>query len=65
MPIFLPAKADSGTACTGAGTARLRNLGQACTETVCKNMVVPFTVALPAKAATSAEVKMHDLVQAR
>jgi hypothetical protein len=49
----------------GAGPAKLRIRGQACTETVCKNIDVPLTVALPVKAATSAEVKLHELVQAR
>ena len=38
----------------GAGPAKLRIRGQACTETVCKNIDVPLTVALPVKAATSA-----------
>jgi DsbC/DsbD-like thiol-disulfide interchange protein len=48
-----------------AGSAKLRIRGQACTETLCKNIDVPLTVVLPAKTATSAEVKLHDLVQAR
>ena len=49
----------------GAGTAKLRIRGQACTETVCKNIDVALTVAVPAKPGTSAEVKLHELVQAR
>jgi DsbC/DsbD-like thiol-disulfide interchange protein len=49
----------------GAGSAKLRIRGQACTETLCKNIDVPLTVDLPAKPATSAEVKLHELVQAR
>jgi DsbC/DsbD-like thiol-disulfide interchange protein len=49
----------------GAGSAKLRIRGQACTETVCKNIDVPLTVAVPAKPGTSAEVKLQELVQAR
>jgi DsbC/DsbD-like thiol-disulfide interchange protein len=49
----------------GAGSAKLRIRGQACTETVCKNIDVPLTVALPAKPGTFAEVKLHELVEAR
>ena len=49
----------------GAGPAKLRIRGQACTETLCKNIDVPLTVALPAKPAAAAEVKLHELVQAR
>jgi len=49
----------------GAGSAKLRIRGQACTETLCKNVDVPLTVALPAKPATPADVKLHELVQAR
>lgn len=49
----------------GAGSAKLRIRGQACTETVCKNIDVPLTVAVPAKTGTSAEVKLQELVQAR
>jgi DsbC/DsbD-like thiol-disulfide interchange protein len=48
-----------------AGSAKLRIRGQACTETVCKNIDVPLTVALPAKPGTSVEVKLDELVQAR
>jgi DsbC/DsbD-like thiol-disulfide interchange protein len=51
---------------TGAGSAKLRVRGQACTETVCKNVDVALTVAVPAKPeATSSEVKLDELVQAR
>jgi hypothetical protein len=48
-----------------AGSAKLRIRGQACTESVCKNIDVPVTVAVPAKAGASAEVKWSDLVTAR
>lgn len=47
-----------------AGPARLRIRGQACTETVCKNVDVALTVAVPAKAGT-AELKIADLTPAR
>ena len=49
----------------GSGTAKLRIRGQACTETVCKNVDVPLTVAVPVKAGAQAEVKLSELVQAR
>jgi|SRR5579862_9678921 len=49
----------------GAGPARLRIRGQACTETICKNIDVQLTVAVPAKLGTAAEVKLDELVQAR
>jgi DsbC/DsbD-like thiol-disulfide interchange protein len=49
----------------GAGPAKLRIRGQACTETVCKNIDVPLTVAVPAKLGAAAEVKVADLVPAR
>jgi len=49
----------------GAGSAKLRIRGQACTETVCKNIDVPLSVALPAKPGVSAEVKLDELVEAR
>ena len=49
---------------TGPGPAKLHIRGQACTETVCKNVDVPLTVALPAKLGTS-ELKLNDLLQAR
>ena len=49
----------------GAGSAKLRIRGQACTETVCKNIDVPLTIALPAKPGIPAEVKLQELVQAR
>lgn len=48
----------------GTTSAKLRIRGQACTETICKNIDVPLTVALPAKPGTSAELKLHDLVPA-
>jgi DsbC/DsbD-like thiol-disulfide interchange protein len=50
---------------TGAGSAKLRIRGQACTETVCKNIDVPLTVAVPAKAGAAAEVKLTELIPAR
>jgi hypothetical protein len=49
----------------GAGSAKLRIRGQACTDTVCKNIDVPLTVAVPPKLGTSAELKLNELVQAR
>ena len=49
----------------GAASAKLRIRGQACTETICKNIDVPVTVAVPAKPGSSAEVKLKELVQAR
>jgi DsbC/DsbD-like thiol-disulfide interchange protein len=49
----------------GAGPAKLRIRGQACTETVCKNIDVALTVPVPAKLGTSAEVKLADLMPAR
>ncbi len=49
----------------GAGSAKLRIRGQACTETICKNIDVPLTVAVPAKPGASPEVKLQELVQAR
>ena len=50
---------------TGAGLATLRIRGQACTQTVCKNIDVPLTVALPAKPAETGDVKASDLVEVR
>jgi len=47
-----------------AGSANLRIRGQACTETVCKNIDVPLTVSMPAKA-TAPELKLNELVPAR
>lgn len=49
---------------TGARSAKLRIRGQACTDTVCKNIDVALTVAVPPKPWTSAEVKLQELVQA-
>ena len=48
-----------------AGSAKLRIRGQACTETVCKNIDVPLTVAVPAKSGPAAEVKVANLTAAR
>jgi hypothetical protein len=48
----------------GAGSAKLRIRGQACTDTICKNIDVPLTVAVPAKPGVSTELNLHDLVQA-
>ena len=50
---------------SGPGTAKLRIRGQACTETVCKNVDVPLTVTVPAKLGTSADVRLNELVQSR
>jgi len=50
---------------SGPGPAKLRIRGQACTETVCKNIDVPLTVAVPAKAGASADVKLNELVTVR
>jgi hypothetical protein len=50
---------------TGAGPAKVRVRGQACTETVCKNVDVTLTVALPGKLGTAAEAKVEELVAAR
>jgi len=49
----------------GTGPAKLRIRGQACTETVCKNVDVALTVAVPAKAEASSEVKVSELVPVR
>jgi DsbC/DsbD-like thiol-disulfide interchange protein len=48
-----------------SGTATLRIRGQACTETVCKNIDVPLTVGLSGSPGIAAEVKLQELVQAR
>jgi hypothetical protein len=45
-------------------SAKLRIRGQACTETVCKNVDVTLAVAVPAKPG-AAELKLNELVQAR
>ena len=50
---------------TTAGPAKLRIRGQACTETICKNIDVELAVAVPAKLGTAAEVKVANLVAAR
>jgi hypothetical protein len=49
----------------GAGPAKLRIRGQACTETVCKNIDIALTVPVPAKLGTAPEVKVAELVPAR
>jgi hypothetical protein len=49
----------------GPGSAKLRIRGQACTETICKNVDVPLTVAVPARPGASTDVKLKELVQAR
>jgi hypothetical protein len=49
----------------GAGSAKLRIRGQACTESICKNVDVPLTVVVPASPGTSTEVKFNELVTAR
>jgi Disulphide bond corrector protein DsbC len=49
----------------GAGSAKLRIRGQACTETVCKNIDIPLIVAVPATSGAAVDVKLNELVQAR
>jgi hypothetical protein len=49
---------------TAGTTAQLNIRGQACTETICKNIDVPLTLALPKPAATT-ELNLKDLIQAR
>ena len=49
----------------GTGSAQLRIRGQACTESVCKNIDVPLTVAMPSKLGASSEAKLDDLVPSR
>lgn len=49
----------------GESSAKLRIRGQACTETVCKNIDVLLTVAVPARLGDTTEVKLAELVQAR
>lgn len=49
----------------GASSAKLRIRGQACTETVCKNVDVALTVAVPAKTGSAADLKLNELIQAR
>jgi DsbC/DsbD-like thiol-disulfide interchange protein len=48
-----------------AGSAKLRIRGQACTATICKNVDVALTVAVPAKLGAAAAVKIADLTPAR
>jgi DsbC/DsbD-like thiol-disulfide interchange protein len=48
-----------------AGPAKLRIRGQACTETICKNIDVPVVVTVPGKLGTSAEVKVSELTAVR
>lgn len=48
-----------------SGPVKLRLRGQACTETVCKNIDVPITVTVPAKLGATSELKVADLVAAR
>ena len=50
---------------TGGGMAKLRIRGQACTESICKNIDVELVVAIPAKPTANDEVKLSELVQAR
>ena len=49
----------------GAGSVKLKIRGQACTDTVCKNIDVPLTVAVPARRGTAADLKPGELVPAR
>ena len=48
-----------------AGPVKLRIRGQACTETICKNIDVPLTVSVPPRPGTLTELKLSELVQAR
>jgi len=50
---------------TNGGPAKLRVRGQACTQTVCKNIDVTLTVAVPAKPTETGDVKASELVQVR
>ena len=50
---------------SGGGSAKLRIRGQACTESVCKNIDVPLSVQVPAKLGAASEVKLQELVPAR
>jgi len=50
---------------TGAALAKLRIRGQACTQSVCKNIDVPLTVAMPAKLTETGDVKASELVEVR
>ncbi len=50
---------------TAAPSAKIRVRGQACTETVCKNIDVALTVVVPSKLGTSVVTKLDELVQAR
>jgi len=43
----------------------LRIRGQACTESVCKNIDIPLSLQVPAKLGAASEVKLQELVQAR
>ena len=48
-----------------ADSAELRIRGQACTETVCKNIDVPLTVTVPPKLGASSEAKPDELIPVR
>jgi hypothetical protein len=51
---------------SGSGPAQLRIRGQACTETVCKNIDLALAVDAPGKLADApSELKVTDLVQSR
>ena len=50
---------------TAGGSAKLRIRGQACTESVCKNIDIPLSLQVPAKLGAASEVKLQELVQAR
>jgi len=50
---------------TGGGLAKLRIRGQACTESICKNIDVELEVAIPAKPTATNDVKLSELVQVR
>ncbi len=49
----------------GHSPATLRIRGQACTDSICKNIDAHLTVALPPKPSASAAMKLDELVPAR
>lgn len=49
---------------TGRPTANLAIRGQACTETICKNIDVSLTLSIP-KSTTAPELILKDLIQSR
>ena len=49
----------------GAGSAELRIRGQACTETICKNIDIPLKVTIPSKLGASNDATLDQLVPVR